>query len=514
MNKLKEDMFAVMKRTAAAAETSEVTEVTVPDVKKSAEKIKEIPKLYMEFHTDGSSLNSGKQGAGSGTYGFTYTVKSVNGEDRKYPVEYVESVEILPLGATNNAAELQAAITGMEQIKHREKELTSAVLLTDSMYAINCVTQWYDGWVKRNWVTSQGESVKNRDRIEKLYEIYNSLEIPCEFKWEKGHCEENKENGYADLLAGAGSRKTLEGSYGKTILTWSKKEYPCGGLIKLPHAFYSYCYIQPRTTNVVEVDGKSYNAYAGGYHQDSINLFGKKHPYQYLAVSYLKKPIQALESIRKDCKDFCPMDSSIAYGNMATIRNGRNYTWFMNGMSRTSDKGLFVGDQLLVAPANPPLLALRGISGIVKLSGVLTSFLKGDSDYETQFYDITDQFYTKTESAKGVISSSLRKDIRDKIVVNRNVTLSEVEASEVPFNISIGIDSPNRNGLYPFAHSNAKVYLAIWKLGPTLIEYGTIYEDDDGYSINSATDSNLILIVDGAVAGSKKKKAKGGKRKK
>ena len=54
--------------------------------------------------------------------------------------------------ATNNAAELQAAILGLEQAK--VKGFYKVELNTDSKFLEIIMTQWLDGWKAKNWKKS------------------------------------------------------------------------------------------------------------------------------------------------------------------------------------------------------------------------------------------------------------------------------------------------------------------------------------------------------------------------
>ena len=64
---------------------------------------------------------------------------------------------------TNNIMELTAVIEGLKMLKFPcEVDLYSA-----SAYVVNAFEQkWIYGWVKKNWKTASGDSVKNKDTFE------------------------------------------------------------------------------------------------------------------------------------------------------------------------------------------------------------------------------------------------------------------------------------------------------------------------------------------------------------
>jgi ribonuclease HI len=82
-------------------------------------------------------------------------------------------------------------------------------IITDSRYAIDCVTSWYVNWRKNGWRTSAGKAVENKDLVENILakiEERNSLMVQTLFEWIKGHSNQLG-NVEADKLAVEGARK-------------------------------------------------------------------------------------------------------------------------------------------------------------------------------------------------------------------------------------------------------------------------------------------------------------------
>lgn len=95
---------------------------------------------------------------------------------------------------TNNRMELLGVIKALEALRrHCRVRVT-----TDSMYIIRGMTEWIDGWVKKNWKGSQKKEVLNKDLWERLLELSKRHEI--EWVWIKGH-DGHPENERCDLLA-------------------------------------------------------------------------------------------------------------------------------------------------------------------------------------------------------------------------------------------------------------------------------------------------------------------------
>ena len=106
---------------------------------------------------------------------------------------------------TNQRAELTAIQRALEIVpKNRDVSI-----ITDSRYAIDCVTSWYVNWRRNGWKTSAGKAVENKDLVENILakiEERNSLRVQTLFEWIKGHVNQAG-NVEADRLAVEGARK-------------------------------------------------------------------------------------------------------------------------------------------------------------------------------------------------------------------------------------------------------------------------------------------------------------------
>tara|TARA_Y100000588_G_C13459914_1_gene587925 strand:- start:75 stop:506 length:432 start_codon:yes stop_codon:yes gene_type:complete len=98
---------------------------------------------------------------------------------------------------TNNRMEMEAAIRSLESIV----ESSNITITTDSNYLKDGITQWLEGWKKKDWKTASKKPVKNKDlwmRLDELSQFHN-----VNWKWVKGHSG-HRENEIADLLANKG----------------------------------------------------------------------------------------------------------------------------------------------------------------------------------------------------------------------------------------------------------------------------------------------------------------------
>jgi ribonuclease HI len=138
----------------------------------------------IDMWTDGSSIKKGK--GIEGYHGGAGIVLNYNGTIKKLSIPIED--------ATNNIAELSAAIYGLKSLK----EPCHITLRTDSRYVINCITKWASGWKKNGWKTQANADVKNKHLIVELYELCMIHSV--EWVWVKGHSDDTMNN-LADELA-------------------------------------------------------------------------------------------------------------------------------------------------------------------------------------------------------------------------------------------------------------------------------------------------------------------------
>jgi ribonuclease HI len=131
-----------------------------------------------EIYTDGSCSN---QVGGYGCFD-TLTKQELYGKVPYNP-------------CTNNIAELYAILVALKTFA-----MLDICIVSDSRYAINCLSEWHKKWINNGWKTQTG-NVENRQLIEEcLNEMKNRNVI---FKHVYGHCG-NPNNEQVDKLANIG----------------------------------------------------------------------------------------------------------------------------------------------------------------------------------------------------------------------------------------------------------------------------------------------------------------------
>ena len=109
------------------------------------------------------------------------------------------------LDTTNNRMELRAAIESLRALK-RASTLT---LFTDSQYVLQGITEWIEGWKKRDWKTAAKKPVKNADLWKELDSEVEKHAV--DWGWVKGHAG-NEGNELADELANKGIDQLVRNS--------------------------------------------------------------------------------------------------------------------------------------------------------------------------------------------------------------------------------------------------------------------------------------------------------------
>ena len=76
---------------------------------------------------------------------------------------------------TNNTAELTALHQALLYAEQEIAKGSSVQILSDSKYAINCISTWAASWEKRGWKKSGGD-IKNLELIKPAYALYSSIQ--------------------------------------------------------------------------------------------------------------------------------------------------------------------------------------------------------------------------------------------------------------------------------------------------------------------------------------------------
>jgi ribonuclease HI len=85
--------------------------------------------------------------------------------------------------STNNRMEITAAIMAIKALKY-PCELT---IYVDSLYVKRGITEWIDGWRKRNWRNAKGDPIANAELWQELDTLVHSGGHVIHWCWVRGH---------------------------------------------------------------------------------------------------------------------------------------------------------------------------------------------------------------------------------------------------------------------------------------------------------------------------------------
>ncbi|KAG5372112.1 Ribonuclease H [Yarrowia sp. C11] len=154
--------------------------------------VNEQGKTMFQVFVDGACSSNGTPNAKAG-YGLYF------GENNPWNV----AAPVDGASPTNQKAEL-LAVSKAYQLLEKRRTGNSYEILTDSQYAIDCLTKWRYEWQKNSWKTSEGKPVENSSVIKACVKVMDRLaEQGHELKKVQGHGG-SKGNKKADALARQG----------------------------------------------------------------------------------------------------------------------------------------------------------------------------------------------------------------------------------------------------------------------------------------------------------------------
>ena len=136
----------------------------------------------MVFYTDGSAHPN------PGPGGFGVVTVDPKGEVIETYAKHCDNT-------TNNAEEMKAILYAACRARLAGE---SAIIYSDSAYAINTFTNWMYSWERNNWIKSDGKTPENLDLVKAFFDLSKTMDI--NFIKVKGH-KGNKYNELADKLA-------------------------------------------------------------------------------------------------------------------------------------------------------------------------------------------------------------------------------------------------------------------------------------------------------------------------
>lgn len=113
----------------------------------------------IEIYTDGACRSNNRPGKQPGSWA---VIVLKNNETKESFGGYEKLT-------TNNQMELMAILHALQYVDHNNID-DEVTIYSDSMYCINSVNLWMDGWSKRNW-----KNVKNIELLKPIFLLRNKL---------------------------------------------------------------------------------------------------------------------------------------------------------------------------------------------------------------------------------------------------------------------------------------------------------------------------------------------------
>ena len=148
--------------------------------------IDEIPQNIV--FTDGGCLSNGKKGAKA-----AYAVFFGDNDLLNFNNSFADE-------PSNQKAELMAIQKALDimLLSGNFPPESHVIICSDSMYSINCLTRWYDNWVKNGWKTASKQPVKHKEIIIRCKELIDDLQrvrkVTVSFKHVFSHTSEPRPN--------------------------------------------------------------------------------------------------------------------------------------------------------------------------------------------------------------------------------------------------------------------------------------------------------------------------------
>lgn len=476
-------------------------------------------KTHMVLYTDGSSKpNPGNLGAGFHGYmyyaesptkgsgnpnyritneGYVLKTDKSNTATDITPIKYLDGFSAIDGIGSNNLAELMAAEFA---IKHAlQYPIENLLIKTDSEYLEKGVKFMAPNWIRNRWIKADGLPVANSEQWKKLLNDIQQLEkngTKLEIRWVKGHGD-SLGNNNADKLAGIGSCNAMTGNICKHVKESPIEKYWANQVDRHPMLYQSYLYFTTLCSS--HIPGEYFLGTLGNRDDEP----GRRSSSSAFSVVQLSEPEQCLELIKQYQTEMSgEFDSIVTASLNAIYTKNRKLDLELYGKAclvRSHPRRLdldFVDKEPITQEHNPPRLAMEAISAISELKDILIAFREDKlSDRYIEKFDITDKFYTTHQSAKkkDEVEYKLNKEFVSSY--RSHLVVCNFKGKDLKINLTLGIDTLDRNALKKLEDSAPKVYLLVWNTTEKSVRYATVVHTVKDFGIWSGVYSNLVVLI-------------------
>lgn len=432
------------------------------------------------------------------------------------PVDLVNYYDYLgwrPEVTTNNEAEVRGCLQALKYATTMPY-LKTVTVFSDSRYTVDGLNNHLPNWVSNNWRKRDGNPVQHSDIWKEALAVVDTLaknNTKISVRWVKGHGTDFG-NIRADQLASIaseialtattiGEKETISESSG-----YWKTEAERHPLMGLRGWFF-----------LVDKDQKQEGEYYLCNQVKSDEFIGRRDVDGAFGYVQLSAPDALMEIVRKR-----QIEEARSFQTLALARIDRIYDKAVCAAieshgtvvlrcRRSSNNLHFINEDAMVQPAKgdsgadkampvteelyPPKLALRCVDTVSGLISAVKAFQTNEQAPElvdSEFFDITNTYYTETTDKKGNAVTAFRKDIAvsdQSILVRRTAFGKELDFQQI-----FGIHILARNNMKRLEGTDVKVWLVVQKQSPRALRYYTVIRSNQDWSAWSGAHSNLIVF--------------------
>lgn len=413
--------------------------------------------------------------------------------------EYIDYFGSSLLTQSNNTAEVEAAINGLECLYN--KGIRDINLLTDSQYVKKGLEEWVPIWVSKNWIRQDGRPVPNSAEWKRLIAITDLIKADggtITITWVKAHNGDHG-NTKADLLATLGVTHSMDNK-AVNDLKLSEPE----GYWKHNNDIHPFlCFTRMFFNSVIQYHVPGHYNLAKPV-KDNF-LIGKKTPDTAYSIVKLKEPEPVLELVIKKQCDVANDINSLIVARLDNIFYPEIYSnilerkgYAMLQQSRANLGLAFLDNSPLTSELNPVGIGYRVLDEIAILEELYDKYMLVKSgktlpENDTfKAHDVTEEFYILTGKTPK-LKPSFISGFKD-MVITLNVMSAEL-SKEIKVPLSLGLDLPTRNDLKNIETKNPRIYILTWSLSTASLNYACLIETNDALGIWSNAFSNTIITA-------------------
>jgi ribonuclease HI len=433
-------------------------------------------------------------------------------------VKYIDGFGAIKHG-TNQTAEQHAAIAAITKLLEIREEFAigRVVMLADSKYVVDGISQWVLGWEANGWKKSDGSEIANLDIWKKLYSLVRQLEdfgVTVEWLWVKGH-DGDIGNSKADYFATCGvitAKKQLDNS---EITVSEAQGYWTQSIPYNRLLTHTKCYFNTNTNSDMRTPDGLHVYYLGNHGKDD-EMLGKRISDARFSVLMLEHPVTAFETVRKFQDGMSASgEQKLVIARLDNILQAENHMHLakygdmhLDYYGRNRDVGLpprgdeeegDEGDAKYFTPLTkvlmPPRLAQNAVEILVTLEAKLTGYRVDPAEFGICVTDITNILY-ELETTKKAEVCKLKPHINSSmksIEVDVNYDI-EGQKGSIPVILTLDIDTPDRNALAAIADTRPKVSVISWAESLAAFRYAVVVESGKDIGIWAGVYSNFKVL--------------------